>query len=233
MKKSNKWLGILILILIIGPVVGIFYFSSIGLGGIAGSMFGLYFLIFGIISIINSHKRDFKIVEGIFILVGLVIIAIGIVNQFGTKQIVEFINTIGISLLFAFFCMGIGIGMIIGPRIYEQKALKRCKNRVWAECIDMNTMPNGYRINASPVWKYIVNGKEYTYCNEIYDLFSEDIYEEYKKEMIGTTCELFVNPRDPMDVYKEIPDGFKKGMTFIGICCLVGAGSIILSFLFL
>lgn len=233
MKRSNKWLGILILTLIIGPIIGMFYFLFIGLGGIAGSMFGLYFLIFGIISIINSHKRDSKIVESIFILVGLVIIAIGIVNQFGTKQIVEFINTIGISLLFAFFCMCIGIGMIIGPRIYEKRALKRCKNRVWAECIDMNTMPNGYRINASPVWKYVVNRKEYTYCNEIYDRFREKDYEEYKKKIIGTSCELFVNSRDPMDVYKEIPNSLKKGMTFIGICCLVGAVSIIFSFLFL
>ena len=232
MKRSNKWLGILILTLIIGPIIGIFYFLSIGLGGIASSMFGLYFLIFGIISIINSHKRDSKIVESIFILVGLVIIAIGIVNQFGTKQIVEFINTIGISFLFAFFCICIGIGMTVGPRIYEQRALKRCKNMVWAECVDINTMPDEYRINASPVWKYIVNGKEYIYCNEIYDTFRENDYEEYKKEMIGTSCEVFVNPRDSNDVYKEIPDSFKKGMAFLGICCLVGGGSIIF-FLFL
>ena len=37
-KKSNKWLGLLVLILIIGPVIGMFYFLTRGLIGLAVSI---------------------------------------------------------------------------------------------------------------------------------------------------------------------------------------------------
>lgn len=77
-----------------------------------------------------------------------------------------------------------------------------------------------------------MNGKGYIYCNEIYDRFHENDYEEYKKKIIGTSCELFVNRREPMEVYKEIPKRLKKGKMFIGIYSLVGAESIIFFFSF-
>lgn len=66
-----------------------FYFLTRGFIGLAVSMLGLYFCIFGVLAMINSHKEDTKIIQFIFILVGLIIIAIGIVNQFGTKQKIE------------------------------------------------------------------------------------------------------------------------------------------------
>ncbi len=198
-EKQNKWLGLLVLILIIGPIIGMFYFLSIGLGGIAGSMFGLYFLIFGIFFIINSHEGDSKIVEFIMILVGIIIITVGIVNQFGTNQTVEFINSIGIALLFLLFCICAGIGMIIGPRIYERSALKRCKKVVIAECVNMEDyikVSRGHEIiQCSPVWQYTINREKYTYCNGIYDNIASEDYEEYRDQMKGTTCELFVNPK--------------------------------------
>ena len=230
-KKTNKWLGLFVLILIIGPVIGMFNFLTRGFIGLAVSMFGLYFCIFGLLAMINSHKEDTKIIQFIFILVGLIIIAIGIVNQFGTKQIIEFINTNGISFLFALFCISIGIGMIIGPDIYEQRKLKRCKKDIVAECVDVNIeYHHRGRIGASPVWKYIINGKEYTYCNEMYFVMIKDTYEEYRNQIIGTTNELFVNPRNPNDAYVKISDEFKKISAFIGVGCLIGAGIIIFTF---
>lgn len=235
-EKPNKWLGLLVLILIIGPIIGMFYFLSIGLGGIAGSMFGLYFLIFGIIFIVNLHEGDPKIVEFIIILVGLIIIAVGIVNQFGTNQIVEFINSIGITLIFLLFCTVIGIGMIIGPRMYEQSALKRCKKVVIAECVNMEDYTKtswGHEIiQCSPIWQYTVNKEKYTYCNGIYDNIASEDYEEYREQMIGSTCELFVNSKNPKDVFVKIPDDFKKSLTILGVGFLVSIG-ITIYFLFI
>jgi len=235
-EKTNKWLGLLILILIIGPIIGMFYFLSIGLGGIAGSMFGLYFLILGIIFIINSHEEYSKIVESIIILVGLIIIAVGIVNQFGPNQIVEFINSIGITLLFLLFCTVIGIGMIIGPRMYERSALKRCKKLVIAECVNMEDYIKGgwgpEIIQCSPIWQYTVNKEKYTYCNGIYDNIASEDYEEYRKQMIGATCELFVNSKNPQDVFVKIPADFEKRLTILGVGFLVSIG-ITIYFLFI
>ena len=65
----------------------------------------------------------------------------------------------------------------------------------------------------------------------MYYVMFKDTYEEYRNQIIGTTCELFVNPKNPNDAYVKIPDGFKKIMAFIGVGCLIG-GFIIFSFLF-
>lgn len=151
MKKTNKWLGLLILLLIIGPVIGMFYFFSIELIGIGILMLELYFIIFGFI--INAQEKETKVPQFIFILVGSIIAIVGMFNQFGTEEIVNFINTDGIALAFALFCMIVGIGLIIGPGIYERKALKRYSKLVLARCIDINAHPNGSKIEASPIWK--------------------------------------------------------------------------------
>ena len=168
---------------------------------LAVSVFGQYFLVFGLIALISMLKEGkFTPIFLIFIFVGLLAVLFGIVMQFGDEaaqaSFKQLIPYAGISI---FFVMGI---LFIINHFVRTNQNKNCIEPVRATCIDMKKRKNGTSDGMSytmyntycPVFGFAYNGKSYEVNN--------NIYTQVPDVELGEEIELYINPKHPK-CYRE------------------------------
>ena len=207
MKNSehNAWYyisGGLFLIWFVGSIVALILTAK-ATPWLAISVFGQYFLVFGLIAMFSMIKEGkFTPIFLIFIFVGLLAVLFGIIMQFGDESaqatFKQLIPYAGISI---FFVMGI---LFIINHFVRTNQNKNCIELVRATCVDMKKRKNGTSDGMSytvyniycPVFGFTYNGKSYEVNN--------NIYTQVPNVDLGDEIDLYINPKHPK-CYKEDP----------------------------
>lgn len=192
--------GGLFLIWFVGSIVALVLTAKTA-PWLAVSVFGQYFLVFGLIALISMLKEGkFTPIFLIFIFVGLLAVLFGIVMQYGDEaaqsSFKQMIPYAGISI---FFVMGI---LFIINYFVRTNQNKNCIEPVRATCIDMKKRKNGTSDGMSytmyntycPVFGFTYNGKSYEVNNNIYTQVTD--------VELGEEVELYINPKHPK-CYRE------------------------------
>ncbi len=219
MKNSehNAWYyisGALFLIWFVGSIVALILTAK-ATPWLAISVFGQYFLVFGLIALISTLKEGkFTPIFLILIFVGLLAVLFGIAMQFGDeaaqatfKQLIPYA---GISI---FFVMGL---LFIINYFVRSNQNKNCIEIVRATCVDMkkrkNSTSNGmsytiYNIYC-PVFSFTYNGKSYEVNN--------NIYTQVPDVELGEEKELYINPKHPKCFREDANIAFRQSIAELG-----------------
>ncbi len=219
MKNSehNAWYyisGALFLIWFVGSIVALILTAK-ATPWLAISVFGQYFLVFGLIALISTLKEGkFTPIFLILIFVGLLAVLFGIAMQFGDeaaqatfKQLIPYA---GISI---FFVMGL---LFIINYFVRSNQNKNCIEIVRATCVDMkkrkNSTSNGmsYTIYNTycPVFSFTYNGKSYEVNN--------NIYTQVPDVELGEEKELYINPKHPKCFREDANIAFRQSIAELG-----------------
>lgn len=219
MKNSehNAWYyisGALFLIWFVGSIVALILTAK-ATPWLAISVFGQYFLVFGLIALISTLKEGkFTPIFLILIFVGLLAVLFGIVMQFGDEaaqaSFKQLIPYAGISI---FFVMGL---LFIINYFVRSNQDKNCIEIVRATCVDMkkrkNSTSNGmsYTIYNTycPVFSFTYNGKSYEVNN--------NIYTQVPDVELGEEKELYINPKHPKCFREDANIAFRQSIAELG-----------------
>ena len=182
---------------------------------LAVSVFGQYFLVFGLIALISTMKEGkFTPIFLILVFVGLLALLFGIVMQFGDeaaqatfKQLIPYA---GISIFFV-----IGILLIINHFVRSNRN-KNCIEIVRATCVDMkkrkNSTSNGMSYTMyntyCPVFGFSYNGKSYEVNN--------NIYTQVPDVELGDEIELYINPKHPKCFREDANIAIRQSIAELG-----------------
>ena len=219
MKNSehNAWYyisGALFLIWFVGSIVALILTAK-ATPWLAISVFGQYFLVFGLIAMFSMIKEGkFTPIFLILIFVGLLAVLFGIVMQFGDEaaqaSFKQLIPYAGISI---FFVMGL---LFIINYFVRSNQDKNCIEIVRATCVDMkkrkNSTSNGmsYTIYNTycPVFSFTYNGKSYEVNN--------NIYTQVPDVELGEEKELYINPKHPKCFREDANIAFRQSIAELG-----------------
>ncbi len=187
--------GALFLIWFVASIIALFLTAKTA-PWLAISVFGQYFLVFGLIALFSMIKEGkFTPIFLIFLFVGLIAVLFGIVMQYGDeasqasfKQMIPYAGT---SI---FFVMGI---LFIINYFVRSNQNKNCIEIVRATCVDMKKRKNGTSDGMSytmyntycPVFGFTYNGKSYEVNN--------NIYTQVPDVELGEQIDLYINPQHP------------------------------------
>lgn len=213
-KTADAIISIVFLIWFVGSIGLLIYFAKTGKTALALSVFGQYFLVFGIMGLVSSiSKGGFKLRNLpllLFPLVGIGAIAGGIIIQYGSDEFKEkcFDN---LPMVCIILFMVIGIFLIIGG-LYNALYLKlTCTEYVNGECVEVKTQYNSNHSETyCPVYSFSYNGQIYKVCN--------DIYTNSHCPAVGQRYELYINPNDPTKLYEPLrANGTGVYMIILGV----------------
>ena len=199
-KAADTIVSIVFLIWFVGSIGLMIYFAKTGKTALTLSVFGQYFLVFGIIGLVSTISNNgFKLRNLPILLIPLVgigAIAGGIIIQYGSDEFKKkcFDN---LPMVCIILFMVIGIFLIICG-LYNALYLKlTCTEYVNGECVEVKTQYNSNRSETyCPVYSFSYNGQIYKVCNEIYT--------NSYCPAVGQCYELYINPKDPMKVYEPL-----------------------------
>ncbi len=199
-KASDAVVSIIFLIWFVASIGLLIYFAKIGKTALVLSVFGQYFLVFGIIGLVSSvSDGGFKLKSLpilLFPLVGIGAIAGGIITQYGSEELKKKCID-ALPMIFIILFIIIGICLIIGG-LYNSLYLKlTCTEYVNAECVEVRKQYNSdHGETYCPVYSFNYNGQNYRVCN--------DMYTNRHIPAVGQGYELYINPRNPMKIYEPL-----------------------------
>ncbi len=197
-KAGQAIISIVFLLWFVASIGLLIYFAKTGKTALALSVFGQYFLVFGIIGLVSSiSDGGFKLKSLpilLFPLVGIGAIAGGIIIQYGSEELKKK-SIDALPMIFIILFIIIGVGLIIGG-LYSAIYLKlTCTEYVNAECVEAKKQYNKNRCEVyCPVYSFSYNGQNYKVCN--------DVYTNRYYPAVGQQYELYINPNNPMQFYE-------------------------------
>lgn len=210
-KTKDTIITILFLTWFFGSIIGLIYFFGIGQYHIGLTLFAQFFIIFGFIFLFSAKSK----IGLVPLLVGLSILTCVGIDVFGTEKIKMIFTEDVLAFSFGSLLFIIaGICILVIPRSLKKRNLKRCTHSVIAKCISFSKISSKSRTLYAPIWKYYFNGEFHTSCDEIYS--------NLELPNVGDTIELFINPKDPKDIYREDNSIFDKITDLLGISGLAG-----------
>lgn len=201
-------IGGIFLIWFIGSIVALFMTVKIS-PWLALSVFGQYFLVFGLIVLVSGIKGgNFNPIFLIFILVGLLGVLFGLVMYLGDEAAKEtmqqYIPYAGVSIFFF-------TGILCIINYYVRKAREeKCIVPVRATCVDIKRRRNDTydgpnrirRYRYCPVFGFKYNGTSYEVCTNFYtNTVTAELGEQY---------DLYINPEHPK-CFREEGESARQG----------------------
>ena len=214
-KKNNNFIKDIIISIIfltwfIGSIVALLIFSKIN-GYYTVMIFGQYFLVFGLIPLLN---KDSKNLIGIpFALVGLACIIIPYLMMHPETLDIQINWDIVIPLLILSVFIVAGILLIIIPIRKTKKLKEKCSIEVSATIIENEKTYDEGKILYCPIYEFVFNGKKYSVMN--------NQYSNINIKPVGSIVNLKINPENP----EEFLDNRKIYIIpiIIGICSLLSS----------
>lgn len=215
-SAKDYLVGAIFLIWFIGSIAALFITAK-STPWLALSVFGQYFLVFGLIVLISGIKNsNFQPIFLIFLFAGALCVLFGVVMHFGnetTKETMQqYIPYAGVSIFFF-----TGVFCIISYYVRKGRE-EKCTVPVRATCIDMKRRrrdtydgPNRRRHYLyCPVFGYNYNGKSYEVCTNFYtNTVTAELGEQY---------DLYINPEHPKCFREEGESARQSGSEWgIGI----------------
>ncbi len=181
--------SIVFMIWFVGSIFAMVFLAKGGMEALAIGVFGQYFLVFGIAAMVSGIKnRNFNPIFLIIPIVGVIAIAASAIWQFGTEEVVRFIEENWWIFLLAVFII---FGLILEAyALYTTIGKKRrCNQTAVATCIDILVRydDEGYETYC-PVYEADVGGIKNRLCNNVYsrkiDLQIGDMKDIYVNEYL-------------------------------------------------
>lgn len=162
-------------------------------------VFGQYFLVFGIVGIVSFIKAKSKLKNLpllIFALVGLSLIATGVIMVLTTKGILDgsIIELLGkfFPLIILNFFLLIGI-VFIAVAFYNSVIYKgKCTYEISATCVEEKALFLGDQ-EYSPVYEIYINGQTQTITSDTYTRIRHKVNEKYIIKVNPDNPEMFVD----------------------------------------
>ena len=207
-------IGGIFLIWFVGSIVALFLTAKSS-PWLAVSVFGQYFLVFGLITLISGIKNgNFQPIFLTLLLVGILAVLFGVGMNFGDEATQEtmqqYIPYAGISifLLTGIFC--------ILNHFVRKKREEKCTVPVQATCIDIKRRRRDtYEGNVRnrhylycPVFGFKYNGKSYEVST---NFFTTDTTAE-----LGEQYDLYINPEHPK-CFREEGESTRQGGTELAL----------------
>ncbi len=203
-------IGTVFLIWFIGSIIALFVTVKTS-PWLALSVFGQYFLVFGLIYLVSGIKNgNFAPIFLTFLFVGILAVLFGVVMYFGSEtaqqKMYQYIPYAGISI-FLF------TGILCLLNFFVRKGREeKCTELVRATCIDMKRRRrDSYEGNIRhrhyhycPVFGFNYNGKSYEVCTNFY---SSGVTAE-----LGEQYNLYINPEHPK-CFKEENESSRQSST--------------------
>lgn len=174
-------------------LAGMSYCSYIQQDIMALAIGGQTFLGFGLFILFGAKN---KIGILLIVIVAIVSSCVGI-NLFGSENLINLFNEKVIPLLASMVFIIFSIGCIIIPRYINYKRKKEKYTLITeATCKELKEDWQGGVRCYAPVWSYIVDGSEFTYCS--------NVYKNLGVTNIGEKSKIYLNPNDVNDIYIPI-----------------------------
>ena len=181
-------------------------------------IFGIYFLVFGLIAITKEQDLKKNLHLFLFLIVGLGIMICSGISLAG-KNLNLTLSKDSVPILILCLFMLIGVYMSFGTLQTIVGKKTRCTKVVSAKCIDLDKQ---YMINSdgpdktlyAPIFNYYYNGTLYK--------VKLDKYSNVDVPMVGDYQKIYINPDNPDDVYRP---SVKQNLVVL----VIGVGSIISS----
>ena len=179
------------------------------------ALFAQYFIIFGFITLFFG-KTKFGLVP---LFVGFGILTCVGIDALGTENIKMLFTEKVLALTFGtILFLASGTCLLVIPRLIIKGKIKRCTLPIQAECVGFEEEYSSSRMTHktlyAPIWKFYYNREFHTYCDNVFSNFGLPNY--------GDLIELFINPKNPEDVYIPTHPSHSKLMDFLSISCLIG-----------
>lgn len=193
--------GIAVLIFFIADLIAMVVFSKTN-PSLCIACLGILFLVFGTLALTQTKITWETWIIIIVPIIGFLLTALPIadlISKNNTGQTIFTQNNIIIMVSAGLFIAG--ILMIIMPLLKRHFMLKKCTKKVIAKCIDIDSNivhgNNGTRRVYAPKWEYYINGKFYEH--------QENTYTNVRVPRVGDEHEIFVNPYDANQIYRDNP----------------------------
>ena len=216
---ASKIISTLVLIVFIGGIIGLFYFSQNGNGYMAVySFFGIWLAIsiLGLLSDVIIEEKNPQ--QGLF-----VSLAIGILGMAGTRIVQVGDNQTRIKLL-KIFCIGVagffivlGIIHVIRKAKYDLSSKDNCTVPITAKCVSV--AHESYSSNGQLKKYMYIPTYRYTYEDKEYTVVSGKTIMERGNDM---DYEIFIDPDNPKVILD--PDAEKKGIASVIISAVLWIG---------
>lgn len=191
-KPSNIIITIVFLIWFVGSIVGMIYCSHNDMPYLVITLFGQYFLVFGLFATIGGIRdKHFQPMTLLLVLIGIGAMACGLILQFGTASMENIVENLVPYLLLSIFVIA-GVGMLMGGILYYQKKQTTCTYAVNAKVIDLKKHRSDGTTTYSPVYEYYYGGE--------YVKYESNTYTNVHVPQIGDYKELRINPSNPREV---------------------------------
>ena len=204
MNKKLNILGYIFIIWFLASMGGMAYFVSVKDGMISLVIFGQTFLVSGV-GIAFEHKKT----GSCFALTGAIILSAGLINIYGSRNIIQIFNQKIIPVLAGLVFIGVGIANGMIPMYFINKKLKKCTIPIEARCVRLELACDG---DYYPVWEYYINGRAYTYDGQYLKV----------NVNVGDSEILYLNPNDVNEACVPFPLILKiVGWVSVGLGILV------------
>lgn len=182
---------------------------------------GVLLLLFGIVGVTQAKINWDTWPILLFPLIGVILIVVPILEIHTQNTTGEtFFTTDRIAALVSGSFLIAGVLMIIMPFLKRHFLLQRCTESVTATCIFLDSRVHhgkhgAHRVYA-PKWQYTVNGTSYEH--------QETSYTNRYVPNIGDEQEIFVNPEQPEEMYRDNKGVFAvvlpMGIIFVAVSLL-------------
>lgn len=181
-------------------------------------IFGIYFLVFGLIAITQEQNLKKNLHLFLLLIVGLGIMICSGISMWGKNFNLTMSKDSAPILILCLFIL-VGAYMFFGTLLTIKGSKTRCTIAVSAKCIDLDKHDminsNGSHTTVyAPVFNYYYNGTSYNIKLNNYSNVDVPIVGEYK--------DIYINPDNSEDVYRP---SVKQNLIVLGI----GIGTIISS----
>ena len=200
-------LSVIFLIWFFGSICLMLYLSQNNKGALVVTVFGQFFLVFGLIAVISCIKnKQFQPITLIFPLVGISCMVGGCIFQFGSETVIKYAED---ALPYIFLCIFliVGVSLVIGAYLHSKRLHEECNYGITATCVDVKSHYRKGTRSYCPVYEVYFRGEMIRICNNVYSNMNH-IAE-------GDTREVYLNPNKPTEFYEPKEEKAMKTVLYI------------------
>ena len=200
-------LSIVFLVWFVASIGAMIYFSKTNRGALVVTVFGQYFLVFGLIAVISGIKnKNFQAVTLLFPLVGIGAMAGGCIFQFGAEAVKKQAEA-AIPYLFLGLFFVIGVSLVLGTYLKSKRKHEVCNYCIAATCVEVKSHYDDGTRTYCPVYEVYYRGEMIRICN--------NLYTNIHRVEVGEAREIYLNPNDPNEFYEPKEEKATKKFMYI------------------
>ena len=200
-------LSVVFVIWFIASIVAMIYFSQTNKGALVVTIFGQYFLVFGLIAVISSLKsKKFQAFTLIFPVIGIGAMAGGCIFRFGTEELKKQAEA-ALPYLFLGLFFIIGVSLVLGTYLTSKRKHEVCNYCITATCVEVKSHYDDGSRTYCPVYEVYFRHETMQICN--------NFYTNIHRVEVGETREIYLNPEDPNEFYEPKEELSTKRFTYI------------------